>query len=91
MTGNGLSDDDLDGELGEALPAREVMTLITPSSGTSMLPGLTGADPTPAGGPAPTADSGPEAAQTTSADASHFTPPPSGAPYSPTATSSSTT
>lgn len=37
----GLQADELDREAGESLPAREVMSLVSPTSGTSVLPGLT--------------------------------------------------
>jgi hypothetical protein len=95
MTEPGLSDADLQDERGEALPSREVMTLITPSAGASVLPGLTGDSSTSpgagAGGGAPTADTATTAAGSTSSDAAHFTPPPSEGAYDPAATSTSET
>lgn len=93
--GTGLSASEVADERAQELPNRELMTLITPSAGGSVLPGLTGADPTGADatggeGATPTADTATTTAGATAADASHFTPPPSDGAYSPTATSTST-
>jgi hypothetical protein len=95
---DGLTASDLDGEQAEVLPAREVMSLINPSAGASVLPGLGGSDPagggTPSTSPTPgaeTAGTGTDAAGGAAGDASQFTPPPSEGDYSPSQSSSSTT
>ncbi|GAC1323542.1 MAG: hypothetical protein NVSMB13_03570 [Mycobacteriales bacterium] len=85
-----LADSDLADQRGEALPTRELMSLLSPTTGSGLLPGLAGTDTSTT----PTTTPGADTAATgtsTAHDASQFTPPPSTGTYSPSATSSSTT
>jgi hypothetical protein len=91
MSQDGLTESELGEQGGEPLPAREVMTLISPSAGSALLPGVGESDPASAGGAAPGHDSATTTAGATADQASHFSPPPSDGAYTPTATSSSTT
>jgi len=89
-----LTDDELAGQRGEALPTRELMSLLSPTSGTGAIPGLAGTDTSSTPAASPTATPGADTAGPgTSAahGASTFTPPPTAGTYSSDQTSSSST
>jgi hypothetical protein len=85
-----ITDDELAAQQGETLPDRELMTLLTPTSGAAALPGLGGLADGSAPSASSPADAGTGAAGGAAGTAQHVSIPEAGPTYSPSTSSTAT-